>query len=32
MLDILRSDAFRNEFQSIGGYDLTDIGRVMQET
>ena len=32
MLDILRSDTFRNEFQSIGGYDLTDIGRVMHET
>ncbi|ULB12450.1 helix-turn-helix transcriptional regulator (plasmid) [Cereibacter azotoformans] len=32
MLDILRSDRFRNEFRSIGGYDLSDIGRVMHET
>jgi putative molybdopterin biosynthesis protein len=32
MLRILRSARFQNEFRSIGGYDLTDIGRVMAET
>lgn len=32
LLDILRSEKFRNEFQTIGGYDLSDIGRVMHET
>ncbi|MBD3765245.1 MAG: helix-turn-helix transcriptional regulator [Rhodobacterales bacterium] len=32
LLEILRSEKFRNEFQTIGGYDLSDIGRVMHET
>ncbi|UXU74313.1 MULTISPECIES: substrate-binding domain-containing protein [unclassified Paracoccus (in: a-proteobacteria)] len=32
MLDILRSERFRNEFMTIGGYDLRDIGRVMHQT
>jgi putative molybdopterin biosynthesis protein len=32
MLKILRSEKFRNEFKSIGGYDITDIGKVIAET
>lgn len=32
LLEILRSGKFRNEFQTIGGYDLSDIGRIMHET
>lgn len=32
MLRILRSEKFQNEFKSIGGYDLADIGKVIAET
>lgn len=32
MLKILRSDRFRNEFKQIGGYDISDIGKVVAET
>lgn len=32
MFDILKSEKFQNEFKSIGGYDISDIGRVMHET
>jgi putative molybdopterin biosynthesis protein len=32
MLKILRSDRFRNEFKGIGGYDISDMGKVMAET
>ena len=32
MLEILRSTKFQNEFRSIGGYDITDMGRVVAET
>ncbi|MFG1333055.1 helix-turn-helix transcriptional regulator [Xanthobacter autotrophicus] len=32
MLSILRSERFQNEFKSIGGYDITDIGKIVAET
>jgi putative molybdopterin biosynthesis protein len=32
MLKILRSERFQNEFKQIGGYDISDIGKVMAET
>jgi putative molybdopterin biosynthesis protein len=32
MLDILRSAKFQNEFKSIGGYDISDMGKVVAET
>ncbi len=32
MLTILRSEKFQNEFKSISGYDVRDIGKVMAET
>lgn len=32
MFDILQSEKFQNEFKSIGGYDISDIGRIMHET
>lgn len=32
MLKILRSERFQNEFKSIGGYDITDIGTIIAET
>ncbi len=32
MLEILRSQKFQNEFKSIGGYDITDMGTVVHET
>ncbi|WP_138751300.1 helix-turn-helix transcriptional regulator [Paenibacillus sinopodophylli] len=32
LLQILRSDAFRNELQSITGYDLTRTGEILMET
>lgn len=32
MLGILRSERFQNEFRSIGGYDVSDIGKVIAET
>lgn len=31
MLSIIRSEAFRNEFASIGGYDTSEMGRVVAE-
>lgn len=32
MLRILRSERFQNEFKGIGGYDISDMGKVMAET
>ena len=32
MLKILRSEKFQNEFKSIGGYDMGDIGKIIAET
>jgi putative molybdopterin biosynthesis protein len=32
MLRIIRSAAFKNEFGNIGGYDTSDIGRIVAET
>ncbi len=32
MLEILRSQKFQNEFRSIGGYDICDMGRIVHET
>jgi putative molybdopterin biosynthesis protein len=32
MLKIIRSDAFKNEFGNIGGYDTSDMGKVVAET
>ncbi len=32
LLKIIRSDAFRNEFGNIGGYDTKDMGRIIAET
>ena len=32
MLSIIRSASFQNEFNSIGGYDTTDMGKVVAET
>lgn len=32
MMRILRSEKFQNEFKSIGGYDISDIGKIMAET
>jgi len=32
MLTIIRSDAFRNEFGNIGGYDTSDMGKIVAET
>jgi len=32
LLKVLQSDKFRNEFKSIGGYDMSDIGRIVAET
>lgn len=31
MLNIIRSEAFRNEFASIGGYDTSEMGTVVAE-
>lgn len=31
-LKILRSEKFQNEFKNIGGYDISDIGKVIAET
>lgn len=31
MLNIIRSSAFKNEFGNIGGYDTSDIGKVVAE-
>lgn len=31
-LKILRSEKFRNEFKNIGGYDVSDMGKVIAET
>lgn len=32
MLKIIRSDAFRNEFGNIGGYDTSQMGKIVAET
>lgn len=32
MLKIIRSYAFRNEFGNIGGYDTSDMGKIVAET
>nr|WP_284700990.1 helix-turn-helix transcriptional regulator [Rhodoplanes tepidamans] len=32
MLNILRSGKFQNEFKNIGGYDISDIGKLIVET
>ncbi|MDL2226947.1 helix-turn-helix transcriptional regulator [Deltaproteobacteria bacterium OttesenSCG-928-M10] len=32
LLDMVRSEKFKNEFKPMGGYDLTDIGRILAET
>ena len=32
MLTILRSEKFQNEFKSIGGYDIRDMGTIVAET
>ncbi|MEM5818917.1 MAG: excisionase, partial [Desulfitobacterium hafniense] len=31
LLSILKSESFRNEVAGIGGYDITDMGKVMGE-
>jgi putative molybdopterin biosynthesis protein len=31
MLNIIRSAAFKNEFGNIGGYDITDMGKIVAE-
>ena len=32
LLKIIRSDAFKNEFGHIGGYDTSEMGKVVAET
>lgn len=32
MMHILRSEKFRNEFRGIGGYDTTEMGKIVAET
>lgn len=32
MLNIIRSDAFKNEFGNIGGYDTSEMGKLIAET
>jgi DNA binding domain, excisionase family len=32
LLEILRSPGFKQEFESMGGYDLSDIGEIVAET
>ncbi|GAA0361330.1 helix-turn-helix transcriptional regulator [Bacillus horti] len=32
ILSILQSDSFRKELDSLGGYDLSDVGKIMYET
>lgn len=32
MLNIIRSAAFKNEFANIGGYDTSDMGKIVAET
>ncbi len=32
VLEILRSEDFKREFEAMGGYDLTDVGRIVAET
>jgi putative molybdopterin biosynthesis protein len=32
MFSILLSEKFQNEFKSIGGYDISDMGKVIHET
>ncbi len=31
MLNIIRSVAFKNEFSNIGGYDTSDMGKIIAE-
>ncbi len=31
MLNIIRSAAFKNEFGNIGGYDTSDMGKIVAE-
>lgn len=32
MLEILRSEEFKTEFKGIGGYDISEMGRIIAET
>jgi len=32
IFEILRSDEFRFELQGLGGYDLTELGKIIAET
>ncbi|MDJ1158092.1 helix-turn-helix transcriptional regulator [Chelatococcus sp. SYSU_G07232] len=32
LFEILRSAKFQNEFKSIGGYDISDMGKIIHET
>ncbi|MDN5925561.1 MAG: helix-turn-helix transcriptional regulator [Hyphomicrobiales bacterium] len=32
LFKILRSEKFQNEFKSIGGYDISDMGKIIHET
>jgi putative molybdopterin biosynthesis protein len=32
MFKVLRSEKFQNEFKSIGGYDISDMGKIIHET
>jgi putative molybdopterin biosynthesis protein len=32
MLNILRSEDFKDEFRSIGGYDTSEMGHIVTET
>ena len=32
LLEIIRSEKFKNEFKPMGGYDLTESGRILAET
>jgi putative molybdopterin biosynthesis protein len=32
MLNIIRSPAFQNEFGNIGGYDISDMGKIVAQT
>ena len=32
IFEIIRSDEFKIELQGLGGYDLTELGKVIAET
>lgn len=32
LFEILRSAKFQNEFRSIGGYDISDMGKIIHHT